>query len=69
MRTFFIKLVIIFIFGTLCSRNANGAEIKLPEFENDSIYKSLVEKRQEFRVKESELNLKLDSLRNYYSAA
>ena len=69
MRTLLINIFFLFTFGVLCSQNANGAEIKLPEFENDSIYKSLVEKRQEFRNKESVLNTKLDSLRNYYSAA
>ena len=52
----------------LCE-NGYGVEVKLSEFENDSIYKSLVEKREEFRIKERELNSTLDSLRNYYSVA
>lgn len=69
MRTFLINIFVLFIFGTMLCENGYGVEVKLSEFENDSIYKSLVEKREEFRIKERELNSTLDSLRNYYSVA
>ena len=68
MRLSFISkfFLIILLF---CTSTIYAANLTFPEFKNDSIYKSLVNNRLSLKSDENRLNVKLDSLRKYYSTA